>query len=93
MRIVFNLLAALAASAAAAAPSGRPRRVVPPMRAITDAPTVPADQAGDRVSDGELVLGVVVGGHARAYPINMLTGPRREIINDSLGGRAVAATW
>ena len=70
-----------------------PRRVVPPMPAIVDAPVVPADQIADRVSDNELVLGVVVGGKARAYPINMLTGPQREIINDTLGGSAIAATW
>jgi hypothetical protein len=45
------------------------------------------------VQDDELVLGVVVDGKARAYPVNTLTGPRREIINDELGGRAIAATW
>jgi hypothetical protein len=70
-----------------------PRRVVDPMPAIVDAPIAAAEQIGDRVHDNELVLGVVVGGQARAYPINMLTGPRREIINDTLGGRAIAATW
>jgi hypothetical protein len=47
----------------------------------------------DEVTDNELVLGVVVNGEARAYPINMLTGPSREIINDTLGGTAIAATW
>ena len=26
-------------------------------------------------------------------PINMLTNPTREIINDTLGGRSIAATW
>ena len=31
--------------------------------------------------------------HARAYPINMLTGPHREIINDKIGETAFAATW
>ena len=40
-----------------------------------------------------LVLGVTVGEESRAYPINMLTGPSREILNDALGGRAIAATW
>ena len=70
-----------------------PRRVVDPMPAIVDAPIVAAERIGDRVHDNELVLGVVVGGQARAYPINMLTGPRREIINDTLGGSAIAATW
>ncbi len=71
----------------------RPRRVVPPIRAIVDAPHVGAADVDDQVSDGELVLGVVVDGVARAYPINMLCGPRREIINDTLGGFAIAATW
>ena len=70
-----------------------PRRVVPPMPAIVDAPVVPASQIEEQVSDNELVLGVVVAGKARAYPINMLTGPQREIINDTLGGNAIAATW
>lgn len=70
-----------------------PRRIVPPMPAIVDAPIVSAEQIGDRVSDNELVLGVVIAGEARAYPINMLTGPRREIINETLGGRDIAATW
>ncbi len=70
-----------------------PRKVVPPMPAIVDVPVLPASEVGDQVSDNELVLGVVVGDQARAYPINMLTGPRREIINDVLGGSAIAATW
>ena len=41
----------------------------------------------------ELVLGVVVNGEARAYPLNVLTGPMREIINDTLGDTPIAATW
>ena len=52
-----------------------------------------SDDLSGIVRGDELVLGVVVGGKARAYPINMLTGPHREIINDSLGGRPIAATW
>ena len=55
------------------------------MAAIVDAPYLPASQVADQVRDNELVLGVSVGGAARAYPINMLTGPRREIVNDRLG--------
>jgi len=43
--------------------------------------------------DNELVLGLELNGEARAYPINMLTGPSREIINDTLGGIPIAATW
>ena len=45
------------------------------------------------VAASDLVIGLTIGTAARAYPINMLTGPRREIINDELGGRAIAATW
>ena len=72
-----------------------PRVVIPrAFAAITNAPVLAADKASERVvRPNELVLGVVVDGKARAYPINMLTGPRREIINDELGGKAIAATW
>lgn len=76
-------------------PQFNPRVVIRrPMRAIVDAPAVGAAQATEEiVTDNELVIGVVVNGKARAYPINMITGPSREIINDSLGGSAIAATW
>lgn len=70
-----------------------PVRVVPSQSAITDAPVISASEVNKEVYDKELVLGVVVNGEARAYPINMLTGPSREIINDTLGGRAIAASW
>ena len=43
--------------------------------------------------EDSLVLGVSLAGQARAYPITQLCGPRREIINDRLGGRPIAATW
>ena len=73
----------------------RPRVVIPrAFPAITNAPVIKVEKAAaDVVREKELVLGVSVNGEARAYPINMLTGPRREIINDKLGGRAIAATW
>ena len=71
----------------------RPRRVLGPQPPIVDAPFLRADQVKDQVSDEELVIGVVIDGVARAYPVNMLCGPRGEIINDRLGGHAIAATW
>lgn len=77
----------------AAGPKFRPIRVVREFPAIKDVPIIRADQVKRQVSASELVLGVVVNDQARAYPINMLTGPSREIINDKLGGRAIAATW
>ena len=71
----------------------QPVPVVPAQRAIKNAPVIEADRVRGQVTDTELVLGVVIKGEARAYPINMLTGPSREIINDTLGGQAIAATW
>ncbi len=70
-----------------------PFQVVPPFPAITNAPFVAGTQVSGEVTENELVLGVEINGEARAYPINMLTGPDREIINDHLGGVAIAATW
>lgn len=54
-------------------------------------PIVKATESG--LEDNELVIGVEIEGHARAYPINMLTGPSREILNDELGKMPIAATW
>lgn len=72
----------------------KPRTLIPrPFPAITKFPVVSVGKAAGKINDAELVLGVVVNNKARAYPINMLTGPRREILNDVLGGRAIAATW
>lgn len=69
-----------------------PRQVLRrPIRPITD-PVIVAARETDTAGN-ELVIGVVVNGAARAYPINQLTGPQREIINDVLGGTAIAATW
>ncbi len=76
-----------------AEPEFNPRRVVDPFPAIRDPEVVSAKKAGSLVRDDELVLGVTVGAEARAYPINMLTNPTREIINDTLGGRPITATW
>ncbi|HSD29359.1 MAG TPA: DUF3179 domain-containing (seleno)protein [Vicinamibacteria bacterium] len=52
---------------------------------------VPAAQAALR--DDDLVLGIVVGGEARAYPINLMWEPQNEVLNDTLGGEPIAATW
>ena len=70
-----------------------------PMVALSPQPEVvefdiaPADGDDLDVRDDELVVGVVIDGEARAYPINMLTMPQREIINDELAGREIAVTW
>lgn len=45
------------------------------------------------LEDGELVLGVVINHETRAYPVNYMMGPANEIVNDTLGGKAIAPTW
>lgn len=71
-----------------------PRIVISrPFPAIENAPTILAEQADRLLAESELVIGVTVNGQSRAYPINMLTGPQREIINDTLGDRRIAVTW
>lgn len=62
-----------------------------PIRAIVDPKIASADEVS--LAANALVIGVEVNGEARAYPINQLTGPMREIINDNLGGTAIATTW
>ena len=71
----------------------QPQVVVNPMPPITEFPVVSMEAANETLHEAELVLGVTISGESRAYPINTLTGPEREIINDQLGGRAIAATW
>ncbi|MEX2673212.1 MAG: DUF3179 domain-containing (seleno)protein [Phycisphaeraceae bacterium] len=43
------------------------------------------------VHDDEQVIGVVVDGEARAYPIQIMRG--HEIVNDVVGGRPIAVTY
>jgi Protein of unknown function (DUF3179) len=74
-------------------PDFRPQRVVGSFPPITKFPVKPAREARDALNPTELVIGVTVGKESRAYPVNMLTGPKREILNDTLGGKAIAATW
>ncbi len=71
-----------------------PRKVfTPPMPPILAPRVQTAAVAAKRLKDDELVLGIALDGASRAYPLNMLTGPNREIINDEVGGRPIAATW
>lgn len=71
----------------------RPQKLLDPLPPITKFPTKTVREAKDEINPTELVIGVTVGKESRSYPINMLTGPRREILNDELGGKAIAATW
>lgn len=70
-----------------------PEEAVPRQRPLVDVEAVAASDVGDRLGADELILGVVLEGQPRAYPINMMTGPQREIFNDTLADRPIAATW
>jgi hypothetical protein len=56
---------------------------------IYDPEFVPADEAG--YADDELVMGVAIGGEAKAYPVGLLN--RREMVNDELAGIPILVTW
>jgi hypothetical protein len=57
----------------------------------TGIPRATAEAADLHTQD--LVLGVVIGGRARAYPVNLMWKPENEVLNDRLGGAAITATW
>lgn len=71
----------------------KPTRLSPPFEPIVNAPVLSAKEVTNQVALDELVLGMALGGQARAYPLNVLTGPTREVINDNLGGQPIAAVW
>jgi hypothetical protein len=60
---------------------------------ITGFPILKVSEADDALNPNELVLGVTIQGQSRAYPINRITGPTREVLNDCLGGVPIAVTW
>ncbi|MBD3219658.1 DUF3179 domain-containing protein [bacterium] len=67
--------------------------VLPPDRipAIRTPEFVTGEEADRLMAPDEPVLGVVVQGDARAYSLWHLD--RHEIVNDTVAGRALAATW
>lgn len=75
-------------------PEFQPQRYILPEEPFTEFPIVPAAEANHALEAAELVLGVVLGGESRAYPLNVLNEmPRRKVVNDTLGGLAIIATW
>ena len=66
---------------------GGPSRAEIP--ALVHPPSVSADEAP--WDDDERVIGVVVGGKARAYPVSMLV--RHELVNDLLGGKPILVSY
>lgn len=45
------------------------------------------------IADDDMVMGVVIHGEPRAYPVNYMNGPFNEVVNDELGGQAIAPSW
>jgi hypothetical protein len=73
-------------------PTGKGTKFPP----TTEFPIKPVREAKDAFKPSEVVLGVVVGKEARAYPVNMMMGGdanRYHILNDKLGGKAIMPTW
>lgn len=101
--VALVLLGALAAPAAAQPPpvlpvpreiGGSPVFVVlapDAIRAIDDPTFVRGEAAARQMAADESVLGVRLGGEARAYPLGYLTS--HEIVNDRFGNVPVAVTW
>jgi hypothetical protein len=56
-----------------------------------DPEIVPASEAP--LEEGDMVLGVVIEGEPRAYPVNYMNGPTNEVVNDTLAGAAIAPSW
>lgn len=63
-----------------------PRGGIP---AVFDPRFVAAFEAN--LPDSAWILGVSIGGEARAYSLNLLNG--HEVVNDTVGGRPIAAVW
>lgn len=61
------------------------------IRAIDDPVFVSGAAAERQMARDELVLGVRLGGVARAYPLGHLSS--HEIVNDRFGDLPVAVTW
>ena len=66
---------------------GPPKDGIP---ALTSPRVVSANRAS-YLADDDRVIGIVLGGKARAYPLKLLN--LHEIVNDEFGGRAVAVTY
>jgi hypothetical protein len=61
------------------------------IRPIDSPRTVSVDDAAATLSDVDPVIGIVIGGEARAYPLRVLIW--HEIANDTLAGVPVAVTY
>lgn len=68
-------------------------RIIPPgqIPSIDDPRFVSGEAADRQMAPDEPVFGLLIGDEARAYSLWQLD--RHEIVNDRMGGTALAATW
>ena len=64
---------------------------LPPPDQVNRPPTVPAAEA--LLADDDIVIGVVVGGKARAYRLKAFKFIARHVVNDVINGTAVTVTY
>jgi len=86
MAVAGGLLAPATGSGQPAAPAPTPTPIAYPIRHAAHA--TPAEGKAPR--DVDLVVGVVIGGEARAYPLSLLWGESAHTVNDDLGRRPIA---
>jgi len=69
------------------------RQVVPrdAFPVLNNPEMTPAAKAGGKVLDEEPVIGVVLNGEAKAYPISVMGS--HELANDTCGGKPIAVSW
>ena len=59
---------------------------------VLDAPTLyPLDENATELRADEPVIGVFLGGEARAYPVSVMGN--HELVNDFCGGTPIAVSW
>ena len=59
--------------------------------AILEPRFLQGEEAHAQMRQGEQVIGVAIGGDRRAYSTAQMS--RHEVVNDTVGGRAIAVTW
>lgn len=67
--------------------------VLPPeaIPAILEPEFISGEEADSQMSPDEMVMGILAGGEARAYSLWHLDA--HEVVNDTIGGIPIAATW
>jgi hypothetical protein len=67
--------------------------VLPPgmIPAIMDPEFVTGEEAAEQMSPDEMIMGIMLGGETRAYSLWHLDA--HEIVNDTIAGVPIAATW